>query len=358
MRSWPAHQLHAWGNRHAEASARVHCNAFASPDDFVEVFSRRYDNLGKHTPVISTGAVVAQGERHELHGALRGLAARATIEPNRYRFTIRGPFLRIEGEVHCALADMVGVSYRDPDGGRVYAYAADHAVIEVEVRRRDGARLVAGGAAVGRQLRLRVRQPDAGAGRRGGAVSAGLSLAPGAAAAAGLGGGAGRRAGVVHLPSRRRLVGPFASLNLGALTADEAANVAENRRRAVAGAGGDGATATMAWQVHGTRHPRGDRQARLGALPAARRRAVPEVGRPGHQQPRPGADAAHRRLPAGRDRGRRRQPAGGAARRLAWHRGWCGRSRRGGGGRPRRWPRSGPGRGRAATRWATTWPAR
>jgi len=46
--------------------------------------------------------------------------------------------------------------------------------------------------------------------------------------------------------------GQFASLNLGALTADDAANVAENRRRAVAGAGGDGATATMAWQVHGT----------------------------------------------------------------------------------------------------------
>jgi YfiH family protein len=46
--------------------------------------------------------------------------------------------------------------------------------------------------------------------------------------------------------------GPFASLNLGALTADDAASVAENRLRAVAGAGGDGLSATMAWQVHGT----------------------------------------------------------------------------------------------------------
>jgi polyphenol oxidase len=45
--------------------------------------------------------------------------------------------------------------------------------------------------------------------------------------------------------------GPFRSLNLGALTADAAANVAENRRRAVEAAGGDGAAATMAWQVHG-----------------------------------------------------------------------------------------------------------
>ena len=46
--------------------------------------------------------------------------------------------------------------------------------------------------------------------------------------------------------------GAFASLNLGALTADAAGNVAENRRRAVAGVGGEGETATMAWQVHGT----------------------------------------------------------------------------------------------------------
>jgi polyphenol oxidase len=45
--------------------------------------------------------------------------------------------------------------------------------------------------------------------------------------------------------------GPFRSLNLGALTADDAPNVAENRRRAVASVGGDGAAATMAWQVHG-----------------------------------------------------------------------------------------------------------
>jgi YfiH family protein len=46
--------------------------------------------------------------------------------------------------------------------------------------------------------------------------------------------------------------GPFRSLNLGALTADDSANVAENRLRAVTAAGGDGAAATMAWQVHGS----------------------------------------------------------------------------------------------------------
>ncbi|HVG68121.1 MAG TPA: polyphenol oxidase family protein [Gaiellales bacterium] len=53
----------------------------------------------------------------------------------------------------------------------------------------------------------------------------------------------GRRGGVSD--------GPFSSLNLGALTADRPANVAENRRRLVDAVGGDGETATMAWQVHG-----------------------------------------------------------------------------------------------------------
>jgi YfiH family protein len=54
----------------------------------------------------------------------------------------------------------------------------------------------------------------------------------------------GRRGGVSE--------GPYRSLNLGVRTGDARDNVIENRRRAVAGAGGDPERATMAWQVHGT----------------------------------------------------------------------------------------------------------
>jgi len=45
--------------------------------------------------------------------------------------------------------------------------------------------------------------------------------------------------------------GPFASLNLGLLTADDPKGVLENRRRLCAAAGADGETAAMARQVHG-----------------------------------------------------------------------------------------------------------
>jgi YfiH family protein len=77
-----------------------------------------------------------------------------------------------------------------------------------------------------------------------------------------------RRGGASH--------GPFTSLNLGALTADDPQSVAENRHRAVAAAGGDPRRATMAWQVHGrdvrevTREPAGGRFLEPGAEPFPR----------------------------------------------------------------------------------------
>lgn len=52
--------------------------------------------------------------------------------------------------------------------------------------------------------------------------------------------------------------GPYASLNLGILTADEPANVVENRSRLAAQVGVDPESATMAWQVHGADVRRAD----------------------------------------------------------------------------------------------------
>ena len=46
--------------------------------------------------------------------------------------------------------------------------------------------------------------------------------------------------------------GPYESLNLGILTADDPGRVTENRRRAAAQAGVDAERVAMGWQVHGT----------------------------------------------------------------------------------------------------------
>ena len=47
--------------------------------------------------------------------------------------------------------------------------------------------------------------------------------------------------------------GPYESLNLGMLTADDSERVVENRRRLCEGVGADAAAAAMGWQVHGAR---------------------------------------------------------------------------------------------------------
>jgi polyphenol oxidase len=57
----------------------------------------------------------------------------------------------------------------------------------------------------------------------------------------------------VYFSTRRGGVseGPYESLNLGILTEDDQANVAENRRRLAVGAGLEPAAVAMGWQVHG-----------------------------------------------------------------------------------------------------------
>ena len=47
--------------------------------------------------------------------------------------------------------------------------------------------------------------------------------------------------------------GDFESLNLGILTDDEPDRVVENRRILAGAVGADPETATMAWQIHGSR---------------------------------------------------------------------------------------------------------
>ena len=101
--------------------------------------------------------------------------------------------------------------------------------------------------------------------------------------------------------------GPFASLNLGLLTADAPENVAENRRRL-------GKSSVHPWprfcygrQVHGT-------SVRRATEPPSAARPLHRGGRPGDRVDRRRRDRLHRRLPAGPAR-----PPGGVA---ALHCGW------------------------------------
>ena len=87
--------------------------------------------------------------------------------------------------------------------------------------------------------------------------------------------------------------GPYESLNLGILTADDPERVTENRHRAAAQAGVEAERVAMGWQVHGT-----ELKEWTGPPPD---RAYAQPGRQGSREGRrpPDARAGHRAAGAG-----------------------------------------------------------
>ncbi|MGN6377644.1 MAG: hypothetical protein ACTHNU_01700, partial [Gaiellales bacterium] len=134
--SWPGHQAHAWGSRHADSWARAHCSAFAAAGDHVDVVTRRSRSPVGLSPAVTTASLRAEGETHRSGGAALGLVADVEYSPDRYVFAVRGPRARIEGEVHAPVDQLLGVTYWDPDGDRVYCYHTERADVQARLLRR------------------------------------------------------------------------------------------------------------------------------------------------------------------------------------------------------------------------------
>ena len=356
VQGWPAHQVHAWGSRHAEASARRALQRVRRAGDFVEALSRRHARRGA-APVVDHGR-----RRHRGRGstcrAARGGRSRADFGPERYTFAVarRRTDAWPAGPMH----------------GRRPASASPTAILTAggssptTPTRRHRRRDPPPPAPLGNRRRwartpllLRVPVPHPGGRHRGAAVSARLR-GDDTGFHRRCGGTGGRPApDGCAFTSRLGGVseGPFASLNLGALTADDPARVAENRRRAVAAAGADAPTATMAWQVHGAdvREVTGSRLRRASCRPGV--------------EPFPKSDGLVTSVP-----GRPMMLLTADCLPIAIARqdgaGWRCCTPAGAGWRPasprpaplpsegRPWRRSARAPGRAATRSATTWPFR
>ena len=220
----------------ATATPRRRRGCTATPshrwDDFVEVFSRRSPTTSASlTPVISTGAVVAQARAPRSRtapsaGWRRAPSSSRTATGSRI---LRGPFLSIEGEVHCALAD---TRLARPTATPT---AAARPPTPPTTPCDRGLRCAAGPCAAGCGRRgsrpaaaPTVTQPDC-SGRasrrsceRWAGLASGAETAPGRAGGAGPACGCRSPAVTVALPRVTSC-----SLNLGALMADDAVNVAE-----------------------------------------------------------------------------------------------------------------------------------
>ena len=111
------HQAHIWGSKHAEAWAWCNCNAFENaPGVVFEALSARIA-LG---PVISPNLTVlllrTPEKEYRFNAIPCWLRNRSDYDLSHWAMLARNPFYRLEARVSNTVDNMVGVTYRDPDG--------------------------------------------------------------------------------------------------------------------------------------------------------------------------------------------------------------------------------------------------
>jgi hypothetical protein len=136
-------QAHLWGSKHAERWAWAHCNDFTGADgrprpgtfvDGVSVMVPRFGRtVGPNTPVVarvdgtdmlSTGPLSVVRNASEFSAAGWSFEARA------------GRDRRLRGEVTARIADVIGVTYHDPDGELAHCYNTEVASMRLDVMER------------------------------------------------------------------------------------------------------------------------------------------------------------------------------------------------------------------------------
>ena len=124
-------QAHLFGSKHASRWAWAHCNDFHGldgeprPDSFIDgvsvVVPRFGREVGPSTPIV--GRVL--GEDFLATSPRSVLAAPSHFALSTWRFGATSGRRRIVGQVDAPRAQMVGVTYTDPDGDHAYCYNSE-----------------------------------------------------------------------------------------------------------------------------------------------------------------------------------------------------------------------------------------
>jgi hypothetical protein len=138
----PGGQAHLWGSKHAGAWVWAHCNDLRTvdgepvPDSFVDgvsvIVPRFGRQVGPNTPVVG-----------RLHGSdfistspTRVIANHSTFALTGWRFEAFDGGRKLVGEVDSYRDQIVGVTYRDPDGDPAYCYNSETATMRLHVYER------------------------------------------------------------------------------------------------------------------------------------------------------------------------------------------------------------------------------
>lgn len=133
----PGQQNHIWGSEHAKTWAWTHCNSFVRhPLATMEAIQAQ--------PRSGPGACLfyfeQEGRRFELTRWMDLLRNRMTYTPEGASFAGQIGDRRFEGTVKVAKEDVIGVTYHDPSGEKLYCYHTELADAEVVVCHKKGKR--------------------------------------------------------------------------------------------------------------------------------------------------------------------------------------------------------------------------
>lgn len=142
LRDAPGQQAHLWGRKHALRWAWGHCAAFAEDPEAVWEGLDSQIQLGPLvSPHLSLFHLNWQGREYRFNAIGRLIENRSRWELGRWGFAAEAGGLAMLGAVACRYEEMVGVTYTDPDGDKLWCNNSKVATIRLELRDQRGRKL-------------------------------------------------------------------------------------------------------------------------------------------------------------------------------------------------------------------------
>lgn len=118
---WRGMQGHNWGSRHTELYAWGHVNQWEGDEELVFEGATGRVKLGPLlAPPLTVLCARVRGVRYDFNSPLALLRARGAIETRRWTFAAKSSHATLSGELWADTADLVGLSYENPDGSMTF----------------------------------------------------------------------------------------------------------------------------------------------------------------------------------------------------------------------------------------------
>ncbi|NLH49763.1 MAG: hypothetical protein GX444_14365 [Myxococcales bacterium] len=138
LRDAPGQQTHLWGVKHAQRWAWGHCNAFTEEPDAVWEGLDAQIRLGPFDPHFTLFYLKAFGREHWFNSFAHLVRNRSAWGPESWEFSAENQEVSLSGVIVNRPADIVTVTYMDPDGALLYCHNSKIADLRLTVTPRRG----------------------------------------------------------------------------------------------------------------------------------------------------------------------------------------------------------------------------